>query len=154
MFTPTLIYKFHSYDQFGCQGVYYLFSHDQWTGTFVLFWTQITCVDFFDPTHTGLWCAPGAEVVVKFLHIARRITSAVHSHLPSHYVRKHAPCSLPAVCKTKLNAFASMLPRSTEHMPKTISLHSASNKHSVVCHLWHPNLSAQSDMRFAELWVT
>ena len=28
---------------------------------------------------------------VKFLHIERKITSVVHSHPPSHYIRKHAP---------------------------------------------------------------
>ena len=27
---------------------------------------------------------------VKFLHIERKITSVVHSHPPSHYIRKHA----------------------------------------------------------------
>ena len=27
----------------------------------------------------------------KFLHIERKITSVVHSHPPSHYIRKHAP---------------------------------------------------------------
>ena len=26
----------------------------------------------------------------KFLHIERKITSVVHSHPPSHYIRKHA----------------------------------------------------------------
>ena len=31
------------------------------------------------------------EGVVKFLHIERKITSVVHSHPPSHYIRKHAP---------------------------------------------------------------
>ena len=28
---------------------------------------------------------------VKFLHIERKIPSVVHSHPPSHYIRKHAP---------------------------------------------------------------
>ena len=28
---------------------------------------------------------------VKFFHIERKITSVVHSHPPSHYIRKHAP---------------------------------------------------------------
>ena len=28
---------------------------------------------------------------VKFLQIERKITSVVHSHSPSHYIRKHAP---------------------------------------------------------------
>ena len=28
---------------------------------------------------------------VKFLHIERKITSVVHSHPPSHYIRKHVP---------------------------------------------------------------
>ena len=27
----------------------------------------------------------------KYLHIERKITSVVHSHPPSHYIRKHAP---------------------------------------------------------------
>ena len=27
----------------------------------------------------------------KFFHIERKITSVVHSHPPSHYIRKHAP---------------------------------------------------------------
>ena len=31
------------------------------------------------------------RVRVKFLHIERKITSVVHSHPPSHYIRKHAP---------------------------------------------------------------
>ena len=29
-------------------------------------------------------------VWAKFLHIERKITSVVHSHPPSHYIRKHA----------------------------------------------------------------
>ena len=29
-------------------------------------------------------------VMDKFLHIERKITSVVHSHPPSHYIRKHA----------------------------------------------------------------
>ena len=33
----------------------------------------------------------GWVVGVKFLHIERKITSVVHSHPPSHYIRKHAP---------------------------------------------------------------
>ena len=32
----------------------------------------------------------GWVVGVKFLHIERKITSVVHSHPPSHYIRKHA----------------------------------------------------------------
>ena len=32
----------------------------------------------------------GGSVRVKFLHIERKITSVVHSHPPSHYIRKHA----------------------------------------------------------------
>ena len=28
---------------------------------------------------------------VKFLHIERKITRVVHSHPPSHYIRRHAP---------------------------------------------------------------
>ena len=70
-------------------------------------------------------------------------------------------CSLPAVCKTKLNAFASMLPPCVVHTLNTMSLHffrlklngccfwdgSIVCQHlarfttSVVCHLWHLNLS-------------
>ena len=52
---------------------------------------------------------------VKFLQIDRKITSVVHSHPPSHYIRKHAPGWLLvmftlAVCKTKRSAFASLMP--------------------------------------------
>ena len=34
------------------------------------------------------WVGWGGDV--KFLHIERKITSVVHSHPPSHYIRKHA----------------------------------------------------------------
>ena len=50
---------------------------------------------------------------VKFLHIERKITNVVHSHPPSHYIRRHA----------KLNAFASTLPHCAVRMLRTISLH-------------------------------
>ena len=33
--------------------------------------------------------AVGVGVGVKFLHIERKITSVVHSHPPSHYIRTH-----------------------------------------------------------------
>ena len=33
----------------------------------------------------------GWVVGVKFLHIERKITSVVHSHPPSHYIRKQPP---------------------------------------------------------------
>ena len=33
----------------------------------------------------------GVGVGVEFLHIERKITSVVYSHVPSHYIRKHAP---------------------------------------------------------------
>ena len=60
----------------------------------------------------GFWGGSG----VKFLHIERKITSVVHSHPPSHYIRTHVlgwrlvMFTTPAARKTKLNAFASMLP--------------------------------------------
>ena len=124
---------------------------------------------------------------VGCLHIERKTTSVVYPRPRTTYVNtrlvEYGWCSLPAVCKTQLSAFASMLPRCTAHMLKTISLHfsrmnlndcrfwdgpivlqrlarfklhhlQASNKHSVACHLWHPNLVVRSDTRFEELWVT
>ena len=39
----------------------------------------------------GLDTEDRVGVRVKFLHIERKITSVVHSHPPSHYIRKHAP---------------------------------------------------------------
>ena len=36
------------------------------------------------------WGWGGVGWDVKFLHIERKITSVVHSHPPSHYIRKHA----------------------------------------------------------------
>ena len=43
------------------------------------------------------WMGWGA----KFLHIERKKTSVVHSHLPSHYIRKHAPGWQVAVFTTR-----------------------------------------------------
>ena len=43
-------------------------------------------------TPLGFWGGTGDWVQggVKFLHIERKITSVVHSHPPSHYIRKDA----------------------------------------------------------------
>ena len=52
-----------------------------------------------------------------------------NSHLPSHYIRKHAASwllvrfTMPDVCKTKLSALVSMRPHCSVHMPEAISLH-------------------------------
>ncbi len=57
------------------------------------------------PLSRSVWGGGG----VKVLHIERKIPSVVHSHPPSHYIRKPRLvdfwwCSLPTVCKTKLSA--------------------------------------------------
>ena len=88
-------------------------------------------------------------------------------------------CSLPAACKTKLNAVASMLPRCAVHMLRTISLHFF-RMNLNACRFWDGPIVFQRlarfttskpptsilwyatfdiptfwcDMRFEELWVT
>ena len=90
-----------------------------------------------------------------------------------------AMLTILALCKTTVNVFTSMVPHCAVHMLKTISLHfspmkltgcrfwdgpiasafgelhhlPASNKHCVVCRLWHPNLLARRETRFEEMWV-
>ena len=102
---------------------------------------------------------------VKVLHIERKlITSVVHSHPPSPYIRKHAPGRLlvnvhyppyakqnimPCIlhCALAVDNFITFLSYEIERLsflarPCRVSafgaLHhlQASNKHSVVCHLW------------------
>ena len=80
-------------------------------------------------THVGCYATcPGWGDDKVLLHIERNITSVVHSHPSSHYIRTHAlgwqlvMFTLPAARKTNLNAFASMLPHCTAHMRRTISL--------------------------------
>ena len=53
------------------------------------------------PPWLGCDNIPCARGGVKFLHIEKKITSVLHSHLPSHCIRRHWWCSLP-----KLSAFA------------------------------------------------
>ena len=104
---------------------------------------------------------------VKFLHIERKITSVVHSHPPSHYIRAHALGWLytggdvhylpagdvhywPTVCRKK---FVASLPCPTcsaisMHVPVASFSAFATLHHlqvfkwrSVVCCLWHPTVS-------------
>ena len=90
-------------------------------------------------------------------YIERKITSVVHSHPPSHYMRKHAPrlttwwCSLPAAHKTKLNAFASILPHCAVHMLRTISLRFFRVPLGpwTVCRFWDGSIVFQRLGRFA-----
>ena len=41
-------------------------------------------------THTRMWVVGRVGGGVGWLHIERKITSVVHSHPPSHYIRTHA----------------------------------------------------------------
>ena len=65
-----------------------LFVHLTWTWQNVCFWCERLeerrALVFFLSTHGAGWGG------VKFLHIERKITSVVHSHPPSHYIRTHA----------------------------------------------------------------
>ena len=106
--------------------------HDLWTELFKL--TPSITVPLFKVffiirlmlRNGGVWGWAGVGDV-KFLHIERKITSVVHSHPPSHYIRTRAlgwrlmMFTLLAARKTKLNAFASMLPHCAAHMWRTIS---------------------------------
>ena len=55
-----------------------------WGGGMITF---LDVAHMADATSRTVWGMGG----VKFLHIERKITSVVHSHPPSHYIRKHAP---------------------------------------------------------------
>ena len=153
---------------------------------FLVFWFSRFLVFSFRWLHLSGQVA--FFMCLEFLHMERKTTSLVHPHPPSQHISKHPPGWTRVMfstrrMQTQLSAFASMLPRCTAHMLKTISLHfsrmnlngcrfwdrpiaqhvsafgaldhlQASNKHSVVCHLWHPNLLVRSNTRFEELWVT
>ena len=88
---------------------------------------------------------------VGCLHIERETTSVVYPRPRTTYVNtrlvEYGWCSLPAVCKTQLSAFASMLPRCTAHMLKTISLH-FSRMNLNDCRFWDGPIVLQRLARF------
>ena len=55
-------------------------------------WGTMTFLELAHQVDATQWMGLGVGLGgVKFLHFEGKITSVVHSHPPSHYIRKHAP---------------------------------------------------------------